>query len=1454
MKAKKISLIASIFFATILVYTMIHADSVFTQAVENDFIKILKKNFSSFNEKLPQDRVYLQFDKTFYEPGDNIWFSAYVRDAETMKQSEQSDIVHIQFISPKGTVDKELQLIVKNGKAIGDFKLADEMPGGLYKIKAFTNWQLNEPDSLFFEKELMVQDVILPNLKMKLDFERKAYGAGDDVIAKVDLQTNENNALTNFAFKYVASLNGEQLIVKPAETGNDGTMYIKFTLPKKLKSNDGLLNILVDYQGKTESISRSIPISLNAIKLAFYPEGGDLVNGLESRIAFKALNEFGKPADVEGEVTDSKGNVVASFTSFHQGMGAFNLKTEAGEKYFARISKPVGNNQTFELPEMMPRGYVINIDNENKNEIGVAINSTENEELSLVAQVRGKIYYATAVEAKQGLNKITIPTNLFPIGVSQVTLFDSKGIARCERLVFVNKDKQLNIEIKTDKDKYLPREKITATIYVKDERGMPMPANISLTVTNDQLLSFADDKQGNILSELLLQQDLKGKVEEPAFYFSKEKKADKALDFLMMTNGWRRFTWEKIMTNEIPAITYQGEKTRIAGTVIDATKGTPVANATISFNDKQRVQTNDKGQYTIKGLDLSKPMVMNVRAAGFQDANEQVYQYDVNKMIYLYDKNYRQIEVVEMNEVPVMMDNAEMADNINARGMVIEERVINAPKPKAIPAAKFAAINAKDIEKPEVKAINNGNKVGAKMAAQNLNALQVVDGPVMKRKRMEEKEILPQQPLYYRAREFAVVDYSKSQDHQLRTDFRSTIYWNPDVEIDKSGKKVIEFYASDEITSFRCIAEGASVSGQLGREEKTIYTQLPFSMSVKVPTEVVQQDVVEIPLTLKNNTQKILNGKLNIKAPIGFVAQGTIPSEVTIDPATAKTIYLKYVVASWLGVDSLRISFNAQGNSDAFMQPVKTVAKGFPVTASFSGKETNTAYHVDLKNVIDGSVKVTVTAYPSVVSDLMKGVESILREPGGCFEQTSMSSYPNILVRDYLNKVGDTDPKVEARADKLIDNGYKKLITFETKEKGYEWFGGAPGHEALTAYGLMQFNDMKAVYAGVDQKMIDRNAAWLMDKKDGNGGYKRNARALDNFGGASPEITNAYITYALSCAGYKDINKELDHLYKSANSSKDPYIIGLAANALFAHDKDKRAQNVLDDLLKLQDKNGSFNGLTHSITRSTDNALRIETTSLAVMAMLQSSNVPNTELNNAVEFLTKARSGYGDFGNTQSTIMALKALTAYAEFSKATNEAGTLEFYVDGKKVGEKDYVAGQREAIVIDGMEKYISSGKYKLELKYRHAKNPLPYSIAITWNTYLPQSAKECKIDLETVLAAKQTKTGEILRLTATIKNTTNEGLPSTMAIIGIPAGCSPQPWQLKEMMEKKKIDYYEVKGNKVFVYYRQMAPSEIKILNFDLKAEVPGNYEAAASCAYLYYTNEYKCWTSLPKLKVG
>jgi hypothetical protein len=1437
---------------------LMQADIVFTPEKENTFIKLLKEKFENFNKKIPQDRVYLQTDKTFYSPGETLWFSAFVRDAATMKPSGQSEIVQVQLISPKGNVETSYKIICKNGMAAGDFLFAEGMPGGIYKLRAFTNWQKNEPDSLFFEKEITVQDFVIPRLKMKLDFDRKAYGEGDEVIAKLNLENNNNKVLANYAFNYVVQIAGKQIVNTKASTDNEGMMHIKFNLPKKLESNDGLLNVMLNYDGVNESISRSIPIVLNKISLKFYPEGGDLVNGIPNKVAFKALNEFGKPADIEGEILDGEHQVITNFTSYHQGMGAFVLPCVVGANYTARITKPKGIEQVFALPEMLDHGYVLNVLEQNSSAIQLAIHASTKEELSLIAQVRGKLYYSTAIDAVNGVNNINIPTSMLPFGVCQLTLFDSKGIARCERLVFVNQHKQLQVSINTDKEKYLPREKVTASISVTDENNMPVAAHLSLSVTNDELLSFADDKQGNILSQLFLEQDIKGKIEEPAFYFTKAPKALQGLDYVLMTSGWRRFTWEPIIQNQAPYINFKAEKAIVKATVLDNLTGKPVPDAIVNIG-KLQMQTNEKGIFVANHLDITEQCKVIINMPGYAKFEEVINDYDDQKIIYLQSNKVVPVAVAEnlafinFDNVPMNAQMAAPAMNFQFEG-ALAPAVIKHVAPEKVKGKKNIERKEEFAAQVEPQILEDQKVVLEKVR----EVAEDEDFEPMGNNKFKKPWVEPVQAAkpvvkYYRAREFSVPDYSASNSSNVRTDFRKTIYWNPDLIIDKTGKKTISFYTNDEIASFKFIVEGIGSNGNPTYAEKKIFTQLPFGMTVKMPMHLIQDDEISIPLILKNNSSSTIKGHMKVVISSSMLALNKIPEDITIAALETKIVNLKYKVGEANQNAKIEVAFNAGEIADAFEQSFMIHAKGFPVNVSFSGKETDKAYVVDVNNMVKGSLVASATAYPSVVSDLMKGVESILREPGGCFEQTSMSSYPNILVKEYLSTIGQDDPKLEAKANELIERGYKKLIAFETKEKGYEWFGGAPGHEALTAYGLMQFNDMKSVYSGVDQAMIDRTANWLMASKDGKGGYKRNPRALDNFGGANQNITNAYITYALASAKYEDIKLELDQLYDEAKSSKDAYIMGLAANALFAHHKDKRAENVLSELMKKQEIDGSFMGSNHSITRSTDKALRVETTSLAIMAMLQSNAMSAISLNNAVDFLTKARSGYGDFGNTQSTIMALKALTQFANYAKQTNEDGVLEMYVDGKKVAEKAYKAGEREAIVIAGLENYLSEGKNKLELKYRNAKHPLPYSIAVSWNTDLPSSSKACLLNLSLDLNENKVKVGETVRLKVKLENKTNDGLPSTMAIVGLPAGCSAQPWQLKEMQDKKLIDYYEISGNQLNIYYRQMAPNETKVLNFDLKAEVPGKYLSPASSAYLYYTNEFKIWQSLPMLEI-
>jgi alpha-2-macroglobulin-like protein len=891
---------------------------------------------------------------------------------------------------------------------------------------------------------------------------------------------------------------------------------------------------------------------------------------------------------------------------------------------------------------------------------------------------------------------------------------------------------------------------------------------------------------------------------------------------------------------------FPGELARISGIIFDAQAHQPIAKAKIKVNE-YTVISNEKGEYTLKNIEPVFPVIIQFSAEGYNAGSQYVYDFAQNQALNLY-KIAPVINQPKPHSSQAYPSTAVRGAGANEKRPVKNKKAEEPAMPEfqeeEMPRAMNKDVNAVPAPAEKGKKMDMDKEVDVKLALD-------VDDRRMGKKAVVNRNPVPQATAYYRARQFSAPVYDKKEIVETRTDFRSTVYWNGNIEIDRTGKKVVEFYNSDDITSFRATAEGFAVDGMIGRTEMTYFTQLPFSMRTKIPAEVVAGDIISIPLTLTNNTDGPLGGLMNITIPTGLKAIGNIPATQTIMPGKSKTIYLDYKISSKAATGNFTIGFKSCGLGDAFTQKIRIIQKGFPVTASFSGQEMEKEFIVDMINVVDSSLIITLSAYPSVVNDLLSGIDGILREPGGCFEQTSMSSYPNAMVLDYLKTTDTKDERTLSRATELLEKGYKRLSTFETKDKGYEWFGSAPGHEALTAYGLMQFSDMKRVGGDVNQGMMDRTAKWLMSRSDGKGGFMRNSRALDNFGRGSEEITNAYITYSLSSAGYKDLQKELDNSYDKAIASNDPYMLAMMANAMYSSGDKKRGDKLMEMLYPMQTANGSWTGKTHSITFSTGESLVIETTSLAVMAILKQSSPNQNALTKAVQFIIGSRSGSGTFGNTQGTVLALKALTEYAKASKRTASDGIIEFYVGNKKVAEKNYTTGQKGNIEISGLEEFVKPGKHKLKVKFKGTKEPLPYSVAMTWNTTLPNSSKDCALSLTAKLGQTTANVGETVRLSVTLSNNKSESVPNPIAIIGIPAGFTVQPWQLKEMQEKNVFDYYEVIGNNIILYYRGMKSLEVKNLSFDLKAEVPGEYLAPASAAYLYYTNEYRSWAGLEKV---
>jgi len=703
-------------------------------------------------------------------------------------------------------------------------------------------------------------------------------------------------------------------------------------------------------------------------------------------------------------------------------------------------------------------------------------------------------------------------------------------------------------------------------------------------------------------------------------------------------------------------------------------------------------------------------------------------------------------------------------------------------------------------------------------------------------------------------RVFPVPKYTQHYDGP-RTDFRETIYWNPSVQTDAGGNATIEMYASDAVTAFRVTAEGFSSGGAPGAGQLAIQSKLPVSLDAHLPVEVTAGDTIKLPVTLENTTDEALDAKLDATFGTAFklITDPRNGRSIKIPAGGKQTLMFPIQVRS-AGTTDVELSLAALGLEDKLKKTIRVVPKGFPFEISASGtasKGTTARHRLDLTGALAGSIQPTVTMYPSPVASMAQGMAGMIREPGGCFEQTSSSNYPNVMILSYLQSSDAADAQLVDQTQGKLDRGYKLLTGYETPEKGYEWFGKTPGHEALTAYGLMEFADMAKVY-DVDKSMVERTAAWLMARRDGKGGFSRSSTALDSFGRANETTTTAYIMWALAEADRAaKLDTELAVQKKLGETTKDPYLLALATNTnVLVAPKAADTTAMVKRLIAMQGADGGFTGAKESITMSGGESLTIETTALAVLAMIKASPAGeySAAIRKSVEYLNGKRGGYGQWGNTQATILGLKALTAYSESARQMQSAGKATLIVNGKPVKTIEFEKGRKDALIWDDFASALTTGKNTIEIQLEAEGDvSLPYSIGVDYRSARPQSSPNAKVEVTTRLVKTQSRMGEGVKLRAHVDNNTNEGLPMTIARIGVPGGMVFQTWQLKELRDKGVIDFYETRPREVILYWRAMAPRAAKDVDIELLSSVPGTYEAPASSAYLYYTAEDKSWTA-------
>lgn len=1339
------------------------------------------------SEKLGGSDRYLtamSTDKPIYKTGETVWARGVLLHAfkhTPLPLGEQTN-ARLELRGPKGEVILTTTASTQDGIWAFSWTVPEEQPGGEYTLKASYPWHGHAPA----ERRFDVRVYRAPRLKSQIVFVRDGYGPGDTVTATLDVKRAEGGIPAGAKVTATARVDGEQVASVPAVVDSVGRCTVRFDLPKQIAKGEGSLAFAIEDGGVVETATKTLPILLQTLDLTLYPEGGDLVAGAVNRVYFQARTPAQKPADIVGEIVKvGSGEKVASVRSEHEGRGRFELRVDPGARYELRVTEPAGIRTPFPLPA---------------SKDGVSLRSKQDFARSdaklrftLQSPARRKVRVTlTARERELSSQDVRLGegeqahVDLDPHdgdGVLTATVWDEQGAPIAERLVFRRPPKSLTIEVKADKKTYVPGGEAALTVRTLRD-GKPVSAVVGLTVTDDTVLEMIEkrDQAPRLPVMALLEPEVKDLADAHVYLDEHNPKAPLAVDLLLGTQGWRRFILAR-------------------------------------YDSSQLSQLDDASRRALAHRALSP----------------------------------RRLHAAKREAGP-----AGMGIMMKGEARMAEEAVPGAPPP-APPAALAAPMSAvAPMPKPMAAPMPARAAAAppAEAAAVPFKQQQAVDG---RAKDVGKLKLLPvedrdedkkharferRQPLAVFVREFAH-QVRPGRQPTDRVDFAETLYWNAGVKTDeKTGEATVRFGLSDAVTTFRAFADGVGTDGALGSAAQALESVQPFYVEAKLPLEVTSGDVIRLPVALINGTEQPLpGGTLEIKAG----------GDLRIGPAKEGELAAKErarrLVDVTVGVQTKPVEMAFTGKAGAYTdnltRRLAIKPKGFPFAAGFGGvlgAHSTATHKVKIPaGVVPNSVATRISLFPTPLANMTEALQRLIQEPCGCFEQTSSTTYPLVMAQQYFMSHSGVDPKLIEESKDKLERGYKRLVGFKCQDSGYEWFGADPSHEALTAYGILEFTDMAKVRP-VDAKMLADARAWLTTQRDGQGGFKRARRALHTWI-EDKDCSNGYILWSLLESGEKGLEKEVAAFHEAASKSRNSYVWALGANVQALGGNATDAKALMDKLVGQQQQDGSVGGATTSIVGSGGESLTVETTALAALAWMRESAHAG-HLEKAIRYLAEVCKG-GRYGSTQSTVLALRAIVAYDKARARPKASGSVRVYVDGQPVGSEVAFDGKTQgALTLPEIAELLGKGEHTIELKMKGGSS-MPYAAEVRFNALTPDTADDCKVDLQVKLAQDKVVEGQVVEAYATVTNKTQELVPTTVAIIGMPGGLEPRHDQLKELVKKGTVDAYEVLGRDVVLYWRGMAAGAKTEVPLSLVASVPGTYTGNASRAYLYYTDERKTW---------
>jgi len=1348
-------------------------------------------------------KVMLTSDKPVYQPGQVIRIrSLALRKPDLQPVAAQEAAFTIA--DPKGTlIFKRTDLTSKFGIAALDCPLAGEVIEGPYTIAC----KVGDTESKLLVE---VKRYVLPKFKTAVTLDKPWYQPGQRVRGTVQADYFYGKPVADADLLLRAeTIEGNARVLHDARARTDGLgrAEFDFLLPEGAGATGRIAvqATVSDSAGQKQVRVATAPVSAEVLRVEAIPEASGVVRGVANKVYVFASYPDGTPA-AQAQVQVAQ--LTHELTTNDLGIAAFEITTtDSAVGLTVKVTDAQGNlgRKSLRLDSSGRTGdFLVRTDKavyDGGDTVNLVALGDGSEPVFLDVLKDGQTILTEVVPMAQGkgATTFTLPAEIF--GTIELVAYRWQAVAqplRRSRVLYIRQASAVQIAAKMDRAEYRPGNRAKLTVALTTPDGQPVAGAVSLAAVDEAVYAVLGAPTGLETAFYGVDQRLLKPVLE-VFPWSPDRGAD-----------------QKDARIELEQALFA--RTARIETALDRNTALATTTYPAKVNAIKQARTHGLERVTrgwlIFGGTLG--MVLLVHAC-------IVYQ-----PWSALDRALESMEVAQQERT----GQGEASGGRTCLHVLV-----------GMVCGIVLLLGAIQILGTTTNSTFGtvGASIGATVSGGGGDRLEFLNGATI----VESKAEVPPNPLVVAKVPLPVapVDDEPAQPLRVRDFFPETLLWRPQLITDEQGRASLDIDLADSITSWRLSASAVTADGRLGAASEAITVFQPFFVDLNLPVHLTRGDEVTIPAVVSSYLPTPQTVTLELKPAdwyalaAGEEAVRTVEIKPSAKVAVPFTIKVRQVGAQ----QPLQLEARAGKVADAIKRVVEVVPDGRRVeqvvnTALLNEVTETLRVPVD---AIEGSPRLVLKFYATPLATLVDGLDNIFRMPSGCFEQTSSSTYPNVLALDYLKRTGKSVPQVEARARQYIHLGYQRLLTFEARGGGFGWYPGSPADPALTAYGLHEFSDMARVHA-VDPQLLQRTRSWLMKQQRPDGSWAA-GRGLDDYTATAYTAWAAFDGQPRSSASTATRNYLLR---VPPGRMEDPYVLALVSNALLAIDPNNSDADAYLRRLTAR-RRGTADSKQAWWERGTEGrtafygtgqAANVEATALAVLALTRANREPGIA-RAAVAWLGQQKDAHGTWHSTQATVLALKALLAGTGISAEDGQPRKISVTLGGNIPRQLTIAADQADVMHQIDLSALLQTGGNVLKITESTGNHT---ACQVAFRYHLPTPAAQDAGPLALALDYERTElaVGDALRVTARLTNRANVTAPMVLLTLPVPAGFAADTDALQRHVDAGAIDRFQLMGRGIVIYLRELPAGQPLELPYTLRATLPVQVTAAAGRAYEYY----------------